>query len=115
MFFVALATAVPAVAGVSVTAPANNSIVATSVQYVATATTTCAHGVSAMGIYTAPGVLAYTVSGSALNTELTLNPGTYNTVVQEWDNCGGATKTPITITVGGPVTVSYTHLRAHEP
>jgi major membrane immunogen (membrane-anchored lipoprotein) len=106
MFFVALATAVPAVAGVSVTAPANNSNVATSVQYVATATTTCAHGVSAMGIYTAPGVLAYTVSGSALNTELTLNPGTYNTVVQEWDNCGGATKTPITITVGGPVKVT---------
>jgi major membrane immunogen (membrane-anchored lipoprotein) len=107
ILFVALATAVPAVAGVSVTAPANQSNVPTTVQYVATATTTCAHGVSAMGIYTAPGVLAYTVSGSSLNTELTLNPGTYNTVVQEWDNCGGATKTPITITVGGgPVKVT---------
>ena len=106
ILFLALATAVPAVAGVSVTAPANQSNVPTTVQYVATATTTCAHGVSAMGIYTAPGVLAYTVSGSSLNTELTLNPGTYNTVVQEWDNCGGATKTPITITVGGPVKVT---------
>jgi major membrane immunogen (membrane-anchored lipoprotein) len=107
MLFVAMATAVPAVAGVSVTAPANNSKVASSIQYVATASTTCAHGVSAMGIYTAPGVLAYTVGGAALNTELTLSPGTYDTVVQEWDNCGGATKTPITITVGGgPVQVS---------
>ena len=98
---VALASAIPAVAGVSVTAPVNNSNVASSVQYVATATTTCAQGISAMGIYTAPGVLTYTVSGSKLNTVLTLNPGTYNTVVQEWDNCGGSTKTPVTITVGG--------------
>jgi len=97
----ALATASPAVAGVSVVAPLNNSNVATSVQYVATATTTCAKGVSAMGIYTAPYVLAYTVSGAKLNTVLSLNPGTYNTVVQEWDNCGGSTKTPVAITVVG--------------
>ena len=106
MLFVALATSVPAVAGVSVTAPVNNSNVATTVQYAATATTSCAHGVSAMGIYTAPGVLAYTVGGAELKTELTLNPGTYNTVVQEWDNCGGASKTPVKITVGGPVKVT---------
>ena len=98
---VALATATPAVAGVSVIAPANNSNVATSVQYVATSTTACAKGVSAIGIYTAPGVLAYVANGSALNTVLTLNPGTYNTVVQEWDNCGGADKTPVTIVVKG--------------
>jgi hypothetical protein len=106
VLFVALASVTPAVAGVSVTTPANNSNVSTSVQYVATATTTCAHGVSAMGIYTAPNELAYTVSGFALNTELTLNPGTYNTVVQEWDNCGGSSKTPVTITVVGPVQVN---------
>jgi len=42
------------------------------------------------------------VSGASLNTILTLNPGSYNTVVQEWDNCGGAAKTPVSITVGGP-------------
>ncbi len=87
-------------ASVSVSAPTNNSTVATTVQYVATATTSCSKGVAAMGIYTASGVLAYTVSGASLNTSLTLNPGTYNTTVQEWDNCGGAAKTPITITVG---------------
>src|SRR6266849_6552712 len=97
----ALAIATPAVAGVSVLAPVNNSNVATSVQYVATATTTCNKGVSAMGIYTAPNVLAYTVNGSALNTDLTLNPGTYHTVVQEWDNCGGTSTTAITILVSG--------------
>jgi hypothetical protein len=106
-----LAIATPAVAAVFVVAPLNNSNVATSVQYVATATTTCAKGVSAMGIYTAPYVLAYTVSGAKLNTVLSLSPGTYTTVVQEWDNCGGSTKTPVAITVvgsqsGGSVRVS---------
>src|SRR5437588_4527102 len=93
--------ATSAFAGVSVTAPGNNITVATSVQFIATATTSCAKGVSAMGIYTAPYLLAYTVNGAPLNTSLTLNPGTYNTVVEEWDNCGGASTTPIKITVGG--------------
>lgn len=88
-------------AGVTVSAPKNNSTVATQVQYVASATTSCSHGVSAMGIYTSPGVLVYTVSGASLNTLLQLNPGTYNTVVQEWDNCGGSSSTPVTIQVGG--------------
>lgn len=56
-----------------------------------------------MGIYTAPGVLAYVVNGASLNTNLNLGSGTYNTAVQEWDNCGGASKTPVTITVNsGP-------------
>jgi hypothetical protein len=102
--FAALAIVNPAVAAVSVVTPVNNSHVATGVQFVATATTTCAKGISAMGIYTAPNVLAYTVSGSTLNTVLTLNPGTYNTVVQEWDNCGGASTTPVTIFVSGGAT-----------
>lgn len=99
--FAVLAIAAPAFAGVSVSAPVNNSNVATNVQYVATATTGCNKGVSSMGIYTAPGGLAYTVNGSSLNTELSLNPGTYHTVVQEWDNCGGSGATPITIVVSG--------------
>src|ERR1700758_4857138 len=94
-----LGLGLPAVAQVSVTAPINNSNVATAVQYVATATTSCSKGVSAMGIYTAPNVLAYTVNGNKLNTELSFSPGTYNTVVQEWDNCGGSAKTPVTIFV----------------
>jgi hypothetical protein len=85
---------------VTVSAPGNNSTVNSSVQYLATAASSCAKGVAAMGIYTAPGVLAYTVNGASLNTTLTLNPGTYNTVVQEWDHCGGSAKSPITITVG---------------
>jgi hypothetical protein len=91
-------------AGVTVKAPTNNSTVATTVQYVATATTSCAKGVAAMGIYTAPYVLAYKVNGASLNTLLTLSPGTYHTVVQEWDNCGASATAPITITVGSSST-----------
>ena len=65
-----------------------------------------------MGIYTAPSVLAYKVSGATLNTYLTLSNGTYNTVVQEWDKCGGAAKTPVTITVSGgtPTVPSSSHV-----
>lgn len=87
--------------GVFVTSPSNNSTVGSPVNFVATATTSCSKGVASMGIYTAPYQLAYTVNGASLNHSLTLSPGTYNTTVEEWDNCGGASTTPITVTVSG--------------
>ena len=90
-----------AYAGVSVQAPTNNSNVASTVQYVATGSTKCSKGISAMGIYSAPGKLAYKVSGAKINTLLTFSPGTYNTVVQQWDNCGWSASTPVKINVGG--------------
>lgn len=88
-------------AGVFVTAPANNSTLSSPAKFSATATTACSKGVGSMGIYTAPGVLAYVVNGSTLNTNLSLSAGTYKAVVEAWDNCGGAATTPISITVGG--------------
>jgi hypothetical protein len=90
-----------AFAGVTVSEPKNNSNVAATVQYVASATTSCSKGISAMGIYSAPGKLVYTVGGAAINTLLTFAPGTYNTTVEEWDNCGGASTAQVTINVGG--------------
>ena len=75
-----------------------------SVHYVAHATTTCTKGVSAMGIYTAPYQLAYAVKGGSLNTTLNLAPGTYDTVVQEWDNCKSSAKTHVAVTVAAPTT-----------
>ena len=86
--------------GVHVTSPASNSTVSSPVNFVATATTPCSKGIGSMGIYTAPGVLATVINGASMNTNLSLNPGKYNAVVQEWDNCGGATTTPVSITVG---------------
>src|SRR5712672_2264228 len=95
-----LAICAPAAfAGVIVTSPANGATIAGSVTYVASATSSCSKGVASMGIYTAPGVLAYVSTGSTLNKTLSLNAGTYNTTVEEWDNCGGAATTPIKITV----------------
>jgi hypothetical protein len=85
--------------GVQISAPANNSTVSSPVHYAATATTGCAKGVAAVGIYTAAGLLAFTSNGAALDTNVSLSPGSYNTVVQEWDNCGGFAKTPVNITV----------------
>ncbi|MBV8476202.1 MAG: hypothetical protein JOZ36_06020 [Acidobacteria bacterium] len=104
-----------ALASVTVSAPGNNSKVAQSVQYVAHASTSCRRGIAAMGIYTAPYVLAYRVSGARLNTILNLNPNTtYYTMVQEWDNCGGASKVPITIHVGGGSAKGKTFYNLHQ-
>lgn len=87
--------------GVSVSSPANNSTDGSPVNFTASAYTTCSKGIASMGIYTAPYQLAYVVQGASMNYNLPLNPGTYNTVVQEWDNCGGSASTPVTITVNG--------------
>jgi hypothetical protein len=96
-----LITASAAFAGVSISAPSNNSKVGTSVQFIATSESpSCSKGVSSMGIYTAPGKLVYTTQGSKLNTSITLGAGTYNAVVQEWDGCGWSAKKQVTITVG---------------
>jgi phospholipase C len=92
---------VPAFASVTVNSPANGMSVSSPVHYVATSSSsTCAQGVAAMGIYV-NNSLVYSVQASSLNTNVTLSPGTYYTVVQEWDNCGGSASTPTTITVPG--------------
>jgi major membrane immunogen (membrane-anchored lipoprotein) len=85
--------------GVHITSPSNGSTVGSPVNFVATATTDCSKGVASMGIYTAPYQLAYVKGGASLNTSLSLSAGTYHATVQEWDNCGGASSTPVTITV----------------
>ncbi|MGC1372557.1 MAG: hypothetical protein WA824_10510 [Candidatus Sulfotelmatobacter sp.] len=98
-------------ATVNVSSPVNDGTYSTSVQFIATATTTtCSKGVGSMGIYTAPSQLAYVVDGASMDHTLSLSPGTYHTTVEEWDNCGGATTAPVTITVssGGSTGVSVT-------
>jgi hypothetical protein len=94
------------VAGVYVTAPANGSKVTSPVNFTATATSSCAAGVASMGVYTAPYQLATVSNGASLQTNLPLAPGTYHTTVEEWDRCGGAATTPVTITVPSGKTFS---------
>ena len=85
---------------ITVASPANNATVGAPTYFDATAsTTTCASGISAMRIYSAPGVNAFTTSSFHLETFLNLAPGTYNTTIQAWDNCGGVSKIYRTITV----------------
>ena len=102
-FLSILATLTPAAfAGIKVTAPSNGATVQSPVHYAATAgSTSCSKGVASMGVYTAPGVLAYVTNGTSINTDIPLSAGTYNTTVQQWDYCGGASTTPVTITVTG--------------
>jgi hypothetical protein len=86
--------------GVFVTSPQNNGYEGTFANYTATATTTCSKGVAAMGVYV-NNQLVYTVNGASLSTILNLSPGHQDTVVEEWDNCGGASYTPVNVTVVG--------------
>jgi hypothetical protein len=94
--------ALPAVAGVSVSSPSTGATSGSPVHFVASASSpACSKGVASMGIYTAPGKLAYTVNGDSLDTSLSMSNGTYNVVVQEWDNCGWSATVPIALTVSG--------------
>ena len=89
---------------VTVTSPANNSQTTSPVNYVAFATSPdCPQGIQAMRIYSAPHVSAFTGGGNKIDTYINLQPGTYNTVVQAWDNCGNVGKAYLTIATTGEV------------
>jgi hypothetical protein len=88
-----------AFAGVTINNPSKGATIQGSVHYTASANTSCGKGIGSIGIYTAPGQLAYVVNGSNLDTSLNLNPGTYKTVVEAWDNCGGASTSTVTVNV----------------
>ncbi len=101
LFVSAMVLLIPAAwAAVNVSSPGSGSTVQSPVHFSASAGgTSCSTGVASMGIYTAPGVLAYVVKGTTLSTDLSLSAGTYNATVQQWDRCGGSSKTAITIKV----------------
>jgi hypothetical protein len=87
---------------VTVTSPANGSKDSSPVNFIASASSPdCSAGIASMRIYTAPGDGVYTTDSNHLDVNLTLAAGSYNTVVQAWDNCGGVGKTPVNITVSG--------------
>lgn len=86
--------------GVSVVSPGNGATVSSPANYVATATTSCSKGVSAMGVYV-NNQLVNVTQGAKLNTQIPLGAGTQNTVVEEWDGCGGAATKPVQVRVGG--------------
>ena len=85
---------------VLVTSPSANSTVSSPVHFVVLRGFVLLEAVASIGIYTAPFQRAYLTDGSRLDTQLSLSPGTYNTVIQSWDKCGGTSTKPVTITVG---------------
>jgi 6-phosphogluconolactonase (cycloisomerase 2 family) len=100
---IAIAGIIPSAAQVLVSSPPNNSQISSPVHYIASAASPkCSKGIIDMRIYLAPHVVAYNVHSSALDTHLSLTPGTYKTVVQAWDACGGVGKTPVNFTVKAP-------------
>lgn len=85
---------------VTVNSPANNSQFSSPAHYVASATSpNCPQGIIGMRVYLAPQVVAYKVQSTSIDTQLTLTPGNYKTVVQAWDTCGGVGKTAVNFTV----------------
>lgn len=102
-----LSTVASASPTVTVISPKTGSSAGSPVFFEAYATSAgCANGISAMRIYTAPGVNAFTTSGAHIEHFLTLQPGSYATVVQAWDNCGGVGKTAVNLTVHSTAGVS---------
>ena len=94
-----LASAANASPTVIVISPKGGGSFGSPVLYEAYATSAGCAGVSAMRIYTAPGVIGFTTSGAHIEHFVTLAPGTYSTAVQAWDNCGGVAKATVDLTV----------------
>jgi hypothetical protein len=92
---------------VTILSPKASSDSGSPVFYEAYATSaTCASGISAMRIYTASGVSAYSVNGAHIETFIPLSAGSYSTIVQAWDNCGGVAKATVDVTVNSDAGVS---------
>ena len=101
----AMAAAAPAI---TVTSPQSGWTVNSPIFFAASATSPgCTKGISAMRIYVAPHVAVFSIDAPQFETFVNLKPGTYNTLVQAWDNCGGVAKTEMKVVVpaSGGVTV----------
>lgn len=92
---------VKSAAGVTVYLPAGKSD-SSPVHFAASAqNSACAKGMSALRIYTGPGVSPYTIQGGSLDAYVALPSKNYAPVVQAWDNCGHVFKSSISLAVSG--------------
>lgn len=90
----------PAYATVNVSIPYNLQNVGPWIQVVATSSTTCNKGVSAMGVYI-NNSLVYVGNGASMNHWLEVGTGWNHVTVQEWDYCGGSTHTSMDVNAKG--------------
>ncbi len=94
-----LSFAVFAFSGVSVSSPGSGTSVQNPVHFVAAATTSCSKGVGAIGIYDNYKLITF-LKGAKLDTSIYLGSGLHShTTVQSWDNCGGYSKSNLTLNV----------------
>lgn len=102
-----LATAAFGSPAITILSPKIGADAGSPVFYEAYATSpTCARGINAMRIYSAPGVDAFDTYGAHIETFIALSSGNHSTVVQAWDNCGGVGKTTVDVTVNSNAGVS---------
>jgi hypothetical protein len=98
----------PTGGGVAICSPVAASKDVNPVHYIAAASSpTCAGGIATMFIQPKPGVNAYSVSGSKLDTFLPQAPGTYTTTIIAKDKCGGSSQKTVNITVTGTAVITY--------
>lgn len=95
---VAVAITVNTSAGISVFLPTGPTD--TTPIHVAASAQNAKCAISAMRLYTASGVSAYTINSDELDAYVTLPPAKYTLVVQAWDKCGNVSKFPLFETVG---------------
>ena len=84
-------------ANLSIVSPQNNTVLTSPVNFNLQAYDP--DGVAALQIYAVPGKVAYQTTLSSINTNLTLAPGHYGVVVQEWSDSGAVLKKTVNITV----------------
>jgi Bacterial Ig domain len=89
-----------AIAGVTVSSPANGATVATPVRVVASASST--KPITAMRIYV-DHVSVYVVQTNRIDTLVTLTPGKHSLVVQAWDSGGLVMKNVLDLNATQPV------------
>jgi hypothetical protein len=100
-----LASALPAMAGVTVTSPASGSTNPSSVHFKASAT--ASHAIVAMKIYI-DSSSKYSTSHSYLDTYLTLASGTRHVTIKAWDSTGATVSKSFTISISGSSSSSDT-------
>ncbi|HLJ86218.1 MAG TPA: Ig-like domain-containing protein [Candidatus Angelobacter sp.] len=101
----ALASAVIAQAGVTISSPASGTVTGSPVHFVASASSSSP--ITVLRIYV-DSMSAYSVSSNKLDTLVPMALGAHNVTVQAWDSTGAVFKSSETVTVKGATTGSVT-------
>jgi len=85
-------------AGVTVTSPSSGTTSGSPVHVVASAKSSTSYAIDSMIAYVDK-VKVYTVYAAAMDTNLTMTPGTHDLMIKSWDKSGVIQQTDVTVTV----------------